>query len=319
MTATPPDRGPRNLDPQHFVFWQPPEGHVVHIGPEQMAVPLPLVPLPVKRKDWQANAAPSDNAIGEGVYDYLRQFPDCPYNVTYVQLLREGYTHYLADLAAQVVMLDNKDVEPAYVLRKLTYLKILRLLEPDNVGLTWQLAQGFYHLAMTFTELPQVRQHLLDAMGFGQELLKLNPNHAAGLNLLAEIDILFGDYPTAMARLRRLLAGVEDERLRIQIESRLETCMATGLPEHPLVDDLEQVGDAMQLFAAQEYPLATELLERLEEDEYFMTEFRSADFLCLLGMCRLKTGDPGGAFDALSQALELAPDHEQARQALETL
>jgi hypothetical protein len=60
-------------------------------------------------------------------------------------------------------------------------------------------------------------------------------------------------------------------------------------------------------------------LERLEEDAYFMSEFKSADFLCLLGMCRIKTGDPGGAFDALSQALEMAPGHEQARGALQSI
>ncbi len=326
-----------NLDPQHFVFWQPPAGHMIHVGPDQQPVHLPQIPLPIKLADLGTNCGdnntPSDNAIGEGVYDYLRQFPDCLHNVAYALLLREGYAHYLADLAAHVVMLDAKDVEPSYIFRKLTYLKILRLLDPDNSGLLWQLSQGFYGLAMTFTELPQAQRHLLEAMRFGQDLLKLKADDHAALNLLAEIDILFGDYPSAITKFRRLLASLSnykitetgqksaraDQKIAERIEARLESCLEVGFPDHPLVDDLERIGDAMQLYAGKDYSLATELLERLEEDEYFMSELKSADFLCLLGMCRIKTEDRAGAFDALSQALEIDPDHEHARKVIELI
>ena len=312
-----------NLNPQQFVFWLPPEGYTIHVGPEQQPVALPQVPLPVKIADMEALAdaenQPGSNAIGEGVYDYLRQFPECLNNQEYAELLRDGYSHFLADLAAHVVMLDKKEVEPAYVFRKLTYLKILRLLEPDNAGLVWQLAHGFYALALTFTELPQVRRNLLDAMRFGQNLLKLKPEDPAALSLLADIDILFGDYPTAINRLRKLLDLLTDEATLTKINARLERCVEIGFPDHPLMDDLECIGHAMQLYSSENYTLATELLERLEEDAYFMSELKSADFLCLLGMCRLKMEDRSGAFDALSQALEMDPAHDQARIVLESV
>jgi len=310
---------PENLDPSTFIFWQPPAGYVVHVGADQQPCKLPGIPLPIKIKDIEGEEHPSDNAIGEGVYDYLRQFPDCLDNTAYAELLRDAYSHYLADLGAHAVMLDAKDVEPAYIYRKLTYLKILRLLEPDNSGLLWQLAQGFYSLALTFTELHKVRRYLLQAMRFGQDLVKLTPDDPAVLNLLAEIDILFGDYPTAMQRFGRILELVTDEQTRERIQTRLEACQAVGFPDHPLVDDLEQIADTMELYADGQYALATEMLERLEEDHYFASELKSADFLCLLGMCRLKTDDRAGAFDALSQSLELDPDHEQAREMLELI
>lgn len=305
-----------NLDPQRFTFWRPPIDSVIHAGAEQQPIPLPQIPLPIKNEAMDGE--PTDNAVGEGLYDYLRQFPDCLHNTEYAELLRDGYSHFLADLAAHVVMLDKKEVDPAYVFRKLTYLKILRLLEPDNTGLVWQLSQGFYALAMTFTELPQVRHHLLNAMRYGQDLLKLQPTDQAALNLLAEVDILFGDYPSAISKLRRLLESLADKDLAERIEARIASCIEVGFPEHPLVDDLECLGEAMQLYAAKEYQLAKQLLERLEEDEYFIGELKSADFLCLLGMSRKMTGDRAGAFDALSQALEMAPDHEQARDVLES-
>lgn len=301
----------------------PPEGHAIHVGADQKAVQLPQVPLPIKvavmAELEKEGECPDDNAVGEGVYDYLRQFPECLNNKEYAELLRDGYAHYLADLAAHVVMLDKKEVDPAYTFRKLTYLKILCLLEPDNAGLQWQLAQGFYDLGLTFTELQQVRRNLLDSMRFGQNLLKINNDDPSALNLLAEIDILFGDYPTAVTRFRRLLEIVTDETTMKQVRARLETCLGVGFPDHPLLDDLECIGDAMQLYADKNYPLATELLERLEEDDYFLSELKSADFFCLLGMCRNKTGDSAGAFDALSKALEMEPDHEQARETLDSI
>lgn len=306
-----------NLDPHHFVFWQPPVGHVIHVGPEQQPIPLPLIALPIKIA--AGNGLPDDNAIGESVYDYLRQFPDCLFNKDYAELLQTGYAHFLADLASQVVMLDKKDVEPAYVFRKLTYLKILRLLDADNTGLLWQLAQGFYGLAMTFSELPNVRRHLLEAMRFGQELLKRKGDDSAALNLLAEVDLLFGDYPAAISKFHRLLDVLSGQSVAVKIQLRIDSCLEIGLPEHPLVDDLECVGEAMQLYTTRAYSIATELLDRLEEDDYFMTEFRSADFFCLLGMCRNKNGDPAGAFAALSQALELDAGHELAREVIESI
>lgn len=306
-----------NLDPQRFVFWQPPAGRVIRVGPDQQPFPLPQLPLPIKKSDM--DAVPTDHAVGEGVYDYLRQFPDCLHNAVYAELLREGYAHFLADLAAHIVMLDKKEVDPAYVYRKLTYLKILHLLEPENTALLWQLSQGFYNHAMIFTELPQVRRNLLNSMRFGQALLKLKSDDHAVLNLLAEVDALFGDYPAAISKYRRMLKSVTVHDLAAQIESRINHYADLGFPDHPLVDDLERVGDAMQLYAAKNYSLATELLERLEEDDHFLKEFKSADFFCLLGMCRSKTDDRAGAFDALSMALEMDPDHEQARETIETI
>lgn len=305
-----------NLEPSTFIFWQPPEGYEIHIGADQETFLLPQLSLPVKIKDLEGEEHPTDNAIGEGVYDYLRQFPDCEDNVAYAELLRDAYSHYLADLAAHAVMLDAKDVEPAYIYRKLNYLKILRLLEPENSGLLWQLAHGFYSLAMTFAELHQVRKYLLQSMRFGQDLVKMKTDDHAALNLLAEVDILFGDYPMAINRLGRAIELMPEGPVKEKVQARLETCTMVGFPEHPLVDDLERIAEAMELYAAGNYELATEILERLEENQYFISELRSADFLCFLGMCRLKMEDRAGAFDALSQALELEPEHAQAKETL---
>ncbi|NJC86947.1 MAG: hypothetical protein FIB02_00190 [Desulfuromonas sp.] len=303
---------------ERFTFWMPPRGAVVLAGAERHPVPLPEYPLPLHKGD-PADGPPSDTAIGQGVYDYLRQFPDCDGNTVYAELLRDAYPHFISDLASHAVMLDAKQVESAYVLRKLTCLKILRLLDSHNYGLLLQLARGYFELALDFGELARCRQHLREAMRFGQELLAIAPADPSGLSLLAEIDYLLGDYPSAAIKWQRLAAHIEDSSVRERIAARLAACPDVGSSETALVDDLEAIAEAMRLHALGDNAQATLLLERLEEEGRLISMLPSADFYWLLGICRQDCGDAGGAFRALHTALELEPGHPAAQAALAAL
>ena len=307
-----------NLAPDRFVFWVPAKGSEVLSGADRYPVALPEFPLPLHRTA-NSDTGPSDAAIGQGVYDYLRQFPECSGNTLYAELLRDAYPHFITDLASQAVMLDAKQVEPAYVARKLTYLKILRLLEPQNCGLLRQLCRGYFELALEFSELARCRQHLREAMRFGQELLALDPEDAHALSLLAEIDLLFGDLPAAAGKWRRLAAQVSDPLVHERIAARMVAGSFDECPESALVDDLEAVAEAMRLHALGDDAQAVSVLERLEEAGRLTTTLPSADFYWLLGVCRQRCGDVGGAVRALHQAMELEPGHAAAQQALASL
>lgn len=307
-----------NLAPERFSFWLPPAGSTVIVGPDRLPVPLPSMPLPLHLQDM-ADGTPSDAAIGQGVYDYLRQFPDCAGNTVYAELLRDAYPHFISDLAAHAVMLDAKQVEPAFVARKLACLKILRLLDPHNSALLWQLSRGYFELALEFAELARCRQHLRDSMRFGQELLALAPADPQVLSLLAEIDLFFGDAPAATDKWRKLANQVGDSAVRARIETRIADCAGADCPEATLVDDLETLAEAMHLHAVGDDRQATFLLEQMEADGRLTTLLPSADFYWLLGVCRQGCGDPGGAFTALQQALAIEPDHAAARSALDSL
>lgn len=308
---------PINLAPDRFVFWTPPAGAVIHVGPERLPLELPVYPLPLPGGTPAGN--PSDNLIGQGVYDYLRQFPDCLGNTLYAALLRDGFPHFLTDLAAQAVMLDAKDVEPAYVLRKLTCLKILRLIEPGNPGLLAQLCRGYFALACELSELANCRCHLREAMRFGQELLAIAPDDPLALSHLAEIDLLFGDTPAAAAKWRRLAAMTEDAVLHQAIEARLNGLACDTCPETAPIDDLEIMAEAMQLHAQGDAEGASRLLESVEESGRMSGSFAAADFYWLLGVCRRDCGDLGGAARALCRAVELDPQHAGAVDALDKL
>lgn len=230
-----------------FLFWTPPPGWTVAVGPEQRAIPLSELPLPIHRQDLE-KGPPDDNAIGQGIYDYLRQCPDTAHNRHYAELLRDAYPHYLADLGAQVAMLDHKEVDAFYVRRKLAGMKILALLDPENPGLWQQMGMIGYELALTFSELASCRQHLLNAMGFLQRALKLQPKSPATLNYLAQIDFYFGDYPMAAQRWGEIVKELGDIPAGHALAAKIRRIEEGKVPDHSLVDDLEAVGSTGTLW-----------------------------------------------------------------------
>lgn len=296
---------------QGFLFWTPEEGRALTVGAEGKKYLLPRTPLPVHREDLIGHA-PSSDAIGRGAYDYLRQFPDCPNNVIYAELLRDAFPHYLADLGAQIVMLENKEVDAPYVRRKMTYLKILLLLESNNGGLLQRLGMVCYELGLMFSELRHCRSHLLAAMGYLQRSLKHLPGDLTNLNYLGQIDYLLGDYPAAAQRWRTVASNLEEGSARTALTSRIHRVEKQGFPDHPLIDDLEAIGDALEFYGNGDVKGAGMILARLEEEGTIPAEFPFPEFYYLLGMCRDKEGDSAGAFEAFDKALELAPDYEPA-------
>lgn len=301
-----------------FRFWTPTEGRVVLAGAERHAVPLPQVPLPL-HPSALVNGEPTDDAVGSGLYDYLRHFPDCKHNRVYAELLKDAYPHYIADLAAMIVMLDHKEVDAPYVQRKVSSLKILALLDPDNVGLQLHLGLCFLDLGLTFNELNHCRSHLLSAMKHLQRVVSMQPDDASSLNALSEIDYLFGDYPAAARNWRRAAAMLGEGESALALLSKAAAVEESEPPDHPLVDELEAIGEAMELHAAGEVRQALEILERLEEQGRIVTEFPSAQFYLLLGSCRQACGETAGAFDAYERALALDPALHQAEAARESI
>lgn len=308
----------QSLVPKTFALWMPPKGRTVPVGPEQHPVPLPAVPLPIPHEEL-LEGDPSDNAIGTGVYDYLRHFPDCPHNQAYAELLRDAYPHYLSEIGAQILMLDHKEVDGAYIRRKITSMKILALLDPENPGLQQRLGIEYYNLALIFTELGNCRLHLLKAMGCLQNSLKNLPDNPTTLNYLGQIDYLLGDFPAASRRWQGVIDQVADESVQEPLRQRIARMEEVQMPESPLIDDLEKVGEAMACYGKGEIEEAATILEIVEERGQLTSELPSEEFYYMLGICRGKNGDTAGAFEALDRALEMNPEYQPAIDAKETI
>jgi tetratricopeptide (TPR) repeat protein len=306
---------PPTQNPERFAFWAAAEGRSLLVGVDRARIPLPEVLLPINLSDLE-DGEPSDIAIGQGLYDYLRQFPDCPNNRIYAELLQDAFPHFLTDLASQAVLLDAKEVETAHVKRKLNGLKILALVDRENAGLLLQLSRGFYELALSYEELTFCRRHLLQAMRYGQELLKISAENPYALHLLAEIDVLFGDFPGADVKWQRALAGAEDPEFQELVRTRRQAYIGRPWVESNLVDDLESLQRAIELYSSGNDLLALAILDRLEEEGRFAAELPSADYFYLLGICRHKNGESGGAAKAFARALEHDAQHVLTQEAL---
>ncbi len=305
------------LDSQQYVLWTPTAGKTIETGADQHPVALPQLPLPLHRADLTDD--PTADAIGRGLYDYLRQFPDCPHNSCYAELLRDAFPHYIADLGSQIVMLDHKEVDVPYIRRKLTSLKILALLQPENPGLLQQIGMVNLELALLFSQLKDCRRHLLAAMGALQRSLLLQPDNPSCLNQLAQIDYLFGDYPAALRRWRQVVEMLLAGPVRQALTDKIAQIAGQQIPDHPLVDDLETIGEALELYGDGDLRNALLIFERLEEEGRVLSEFPSAEFYYLLGMCRGRSGDPAGSFAAFESALVLDPEFVPAIEAKERL
>lgn len=302
----------------NFRLWHPPQGHIVRTGADLVEFPLPEIPLPILTSEPEAEL-PSDDAIGSGLYDYLRQFPDCPYNSEYAALLRDAWPHYIADLGAMIVMLDHKEVDAPYIRRKITGLQILLLLDPDNSGLQLQLGISCYDLALNYVELNQCRSHLTRAMQYFSAVNKTTANVPATLNYMAQIDYLLGDYPSAVKRWNRVADLVEDEETRSAVLHRVSSIEGSDIPERPLLVDLESIGEAMTLLAEGDPASARAILERLEEEEVVTTEFPNPEFFSLLAVSRERSGDLSGAQASFARALELDPTHQTSLEGVDRL
>ncbi|MBE0501100.1 MAG: hypothetical protein IBX47_06630 [Desulfuromonadales bacterium] len=250
--------------------------------------------------------------IGSGLYDYLRQFPDCSYNTEYAALLRDVWPHYLSDLAAMIIMLDHKEIDAPYLRRKISGLKILLLLNADNPGLLQQLGMACYDLALNYVELSCCRSHLTRAIGYFTESDRLLSNDTTNLNYMAQIDYLLGDYPQAIKKWQLLSTLIQDETTRLSLVARIEAIQGVESLDHPLVVDLESIGEAMQLLASDEPALARAILETLEQQQIVPTEFPNPEFYSLLGISRERSGEHCLAQVAFVRALELDPTHQPA-------
>jgi len=301
---------------EEFAFWTPSPSATVTVGPEQSEISLPQVPIPVHPRQL-AEGDPSTAAIGEGVYDFLRRFPDCDHNRPYAELLRDAYPHYIADIGSHAVMLDARDVSAAYLQRKINLLKILNLLDAENVGLAYLLGQTCFEMLHEVSEFSQARTHLLAAHGHLSRALKLGMRNTAVFNLLGELDYLLGDFPGARRNWESALAllGDDQKELQAQLQGRIDNL----LRQTPvaLLDEMEAVGLALIEAGRGDYASALELLEPIAEQGRLLDYFQCVQVPYMIGVCRERLGDIPGALLAYEEALELAPGYALALEARE--
>jgi tetratricopeptide (TPR) repeat protein len=210
-------------------------------------------------------------------------------------------------------------VDAPYIRRKINYLKILVLLNPQNPQLLQKLGIAYFELGMVYVELIHVRRELSHAVNFLQRSLNIAPKDTATLNVLGQICYLMGDYSSVLRYWQGVVDQISDCPARELLKKRISKIIDGQRPQSPLINDLEAIGIATEHFAENDFEAAAEIMNRLEEEAVLTEEMPSPEFFYFLALCREKCGEFSAAFEAYEKALQIDPEHQASVEAIDRI
>jgi len=261
-------------------------------------------PIPLPDEDFAlvaGGAAPDYDMVGRGIYQALRQNPECAFAADYAAVLREAYPHIISELGGQIIMLDAKEVDTPYLDRKINFLKIMALLDPDNAGIHLEIARTFSDKGSRLSTLNQAVSSWYGAEKALTRSLELDPaNHHAAYEYGEALYVL-GRYEQAAQVWQDILAGlgIADQR---RIEARIAAILAGKLPLVPPVDYLTAISIAVEAHHAGRNDDAAAIIEDVLADPVFAEQFPMGEIYYLLGTCYQELGLAHEAAEAFKRS-----------------
>jgi len=298
----------------------PSAGYVVTGLDQRVRIPCGDLPLPLLENDYNAieGLHPSYDAVGRGIYHVLRANPDCAFGSRYARILKEGYPHFISEMASQIVMMDKKDLDVAYLDRKINYLKIFALIEPGNERFPLGIGMTFMDKGLRLSALHLATMSLYRAEEFFRKAMLLSPGDTTIRYQLGEVSYILGRYNDVLSLWDGIIQQLGEKEAQ-KIEHRLSRIEAGILPRVPVVDYLEAIGAALSFHHHGEFAEAAGILLDVLDDAIFREEFPLPEISYVLGLCCSRMGMPRYAEDYFREALKLNPDYEEARNALSNL
>jgi tetratricopeptide (TPR) repeat protein len=302
------------------VYYNPPPGAVVSGLDGKVVLSLGPEPLPLLEEDYRKfqGELPSYDAVGSGIYQALRTEPGCLHCERYAALLKEGYPHFVSELASHVIMLGEKDVEVPYLDRRVKLLRIFALMEPQDAHFPLEIGATLLEKGCRFSALHLSTVTLYKAEAYLDRALQLSPEDPRANSTLAEVCFLLGKYDKAAALWQKLLPGLAAPAAH-ELNARLKKIADGELPLVPAVDYLEAIAGALSLKEEGAYHEAAAILKDVMSDTHFTRDFPLAEIPYLLALCCIDMGGAGDARSYLRQALRMNPEFAEAKSALEKL
>lgn len=261
-------------------------------------------PIPVQDDDFPSvagGAAPDYDMVGRGIYQALRQNPECVFAPEYAAILKEAYPHIISDLGGQIIMLDAKEVDAPYLDRKINFLRIMALLDPGNAGIHLEIARTFCDKGARLSSLHQAASSWYGAEKALKKARELDPaNHHAAYEYGETLYVL-GRYEQAASVWQDISAGLAISEQR-KIEARIAAILAGKLPLVPPVDYLTAISVAVEAQHAGRTDDAAAIIEDVLADPVFAEQFPMNEIYYLLGSCYQEMGMAHEAAEAFKRS-----------------
>ena len=286
-------------------YYTPPAGFVLSGRDGMVCIPwVNRPPIPLLDEDFPAVAggvAPDYDMVGRGIYQTLRQNPECTFAADYAAVLKEAYPHIISELGGQIIMLDAKEVDTPYLDRKINFLRIMALLDPHNAGVHLEIARTFSDKGSRLSSLHQAVGSWYGAEKHLAKALELAPSDHHAAYEYGEALYVLGRYERAAAAWQDITAGlgIADQR---KIEARIAAILAGKLPLVPPVDYLTAISVAVEAHHAGRNDDAAAIIEDVLADPVFAEQFPMNEIYYLLGTCYQEMGMAHEAAEAFKRS-----------------
>jgi len=282
----------------------PPAGYILSGRDGRVAVSWegkPPIPLLDEDLESMEQGAPDYDMVGRGIYQALRLDPECAHAAEYAAVLKEAYPHIISELGGQIIMLDAKDVDTPYLDRKITFLKILSLLDPSNAGLQAEIGRTFADMGSRLDALQKAVENWYGAEKHLKKAWKLDPLDSHSAYEYGEALYVIGRYDQAAGVWAEALPGLtESERARL--DARIAAILAGKLPLVPPLDYLTALAVALEERNAGRNDEAAAIIEDVLADPFFAEQFPMGEVYYLLGACYQEMGMPNEAAEAFRRS-----------------
>jgi tetratricopeptide (TPR) repeat protein len=251
-----------------------------------------LPPIPLLEEDFnsaQAQGAPDYDMVGRGLFQALRLDPECVFAAQYAALLKAAYPHIVSELGSQIIMLDAKELDTPYLDRKISLLRIMALLDPENAGLNVEIARTFTDKGSRISSLHLAVDSWYKAEKYFKKARQLDPNDHHAAYEYGEALYVLGRYEQAAEAWQTAIARFDAAEQR-RIEVRIAAILSFRLPKVPPVDYLTAISVAVEEHHAGHDDQAAAIIEDVLSDSVFSEQFPVNGIYYLLGSCYQRMG-----------------------------
>ncbi len=287
-----------------ILYYTPPDDYLLSGRDGMVAIQWagkPPIPLLEEDLTTLTGGLPDYDMVGRGIYQALRLNPDCTGAAMYAEVLREAYPHIISELGGQIIMLEAKEIDTPYLDRKITLLKIMALLDPDNAGLPLEIARAYVDKGSRLASMQYCVTCWYAAEKHLKAALALNPGDRHAIYEYGEALYVLGRYDQAAEIWSDVISLLEPAE-RAQVETRIAGILAGKIPLVPPLDYLTALSVAVEQHGNGFNDDAASIINDVLADPVFAEQFPLNEVYYLLGTCYQEAGLMAEAAEAFKRS-----------------